>query len=430
MKRKLTLLQAAEQLKREEIVRYASNVGVEFGEDWDISQMRKAYADYVLANPKALLSMLPAEDIRILKPTELDRPGEPRSLVNTHTTPVFVQYGLAVMEVVSGTEVEITIPDDFFQAIAPHLDWVMADEENNGRIQIEIMVVGLTNLYGIVTQQDIKKYLIELCRGQITDEQAEETIAHVRGQSLLLDSMEWREQGDETKEEDVLCVSRYGWDDKAAMKHFIEERAAAIPSPRQFTSDEVVNAAIPFSDLMPNEKSADFMEYLTHVLRLDVQGCNLICFMVWYNKMMAGREENADQLMEASFLSFGMVNVGRDITEQQLEEGIRRLTDYANHMPLWHLRGFTATDYPSEAYVPMRKAKLKGPLGKELKKMVQEAQWMIDVMKSMDSTPSNAPAANATDTPANSWANMKIGRNDPCPCGSGLKYKKCHGKDR
>jgi len=22
----------------------------------------------------------------------------------------------------------------------------------------------------------------------------------------------------------------------------------------------------------------------------------------------------------------------------------------------------------------------------------------------------------------------KIGRNDPCPCGSGLKFKKCHGK--
>ena len=22
----------------------------------------------------------------------------------------------------------------------------------------------------------------------------------------------------------------------------------------------------------------------------------------------------------------------------------------------------------------------------------------------------------------------KVGRNDPCPCGSGQKYKKCHGK--
>jgi preprotein translocase subunit SecA len=23
----------------------------------------------------------------------------------------------------------------------------------------------------------------------------------------------------------------------------------------------------------------------------------------------------------------------------------------------------------------------------------------------------------------------KVGRNDPCPCGSGLKYKKCCGRD-
>ena len=26
-------------------------------------------------------------------------------------------------------------------------------------------------------------------------------------------------------------------------------------------------------------------------------------------------------------------------------------------------------------------------------------------------------------------AGPKIGRNDPCPCGSGKKYKACHGKD-
>jgi preprotein translocase subunit SecA len=24
---------------------------------------------------------------------------------------------------------------------------------------------------------------------------------------------------------------------------------------------------------------------------------------------------------------------------------------------------------------------------------------------------------------------VKIGRNDPCPCGSGKKYKACHGKE-
>jgi len=27
-------------------------------------------------------------------------------------------------------------------------------------------------------------------------------------------------------------------------------------------------------------------------------------------------------------------------------------------------------------------------------------------------------------------ADQAPGRNDPCPCGSGQKYKKCHGKDK
>ena len=26
-------------------------------------------------------------------------------------------------------------------------------------------------------------------------------------------------------------------------------------------------------------------------------------------------------------------------------------------------------------------------------------------------------------------AEPKIGRNEPCPCGSGKKFKNCHGKD-
>jgi preprotein translocase subunit SecA len=31
-------------------------------------------------------------------------------------------------------------------------------------------------------------------------------------------------------------------------------------------------------------------------------------------------------------------------------------------------------------------------------------------------------------TPANPYADSRIGRNDPCPCGSGKKYKHCHGQ--
>ncbi|PIS40955.1 MAG: preprotein translocase subunit SecA [Candidatus Kerfeldbacteria bacterium CG08_land_8_20_14_0_20_43_14] len=37
----------------------------------------------------------------------------------------------------------------------------------------------------------------------------------------------------------------------------------------------------------------------------------------------------------------------------------------------------------------------------------------------------SAPQVSQSST--NPYANQKIGRNDPCPCGSGKKYKKCHG---
>jgi preprotein translocase subunit SecA len=39
----------------------------------------------------------------------------------------------------------------------------------------------------------------------------------------------------------------------------------------------------------------------------------------------------------------------------------------------------------------------------------------------MSATSANMPEATVQVGP-------KVGRNDPCPCGSGKKYKACHGR--
>ena len=38
-------------------------------------------------------------------------------------------------------------------------------------------------------------------------------------------------------------------------------------------------------------------------------------------------------------------------------------------------------------------------------------------------------AANEKDKPVPVTVGPKIGRNDPCPCGSGKKFKQCHGRE-
>jgi preprotein translocase subunit SecA len=41
-----------------------------------------------------------------------------------------------------------------------------------------------------------------------------------------------------------------------------------------------------------------------------------------------------------------------------------------------------------------------------------------------------APTVRASNERAEQAVNLgvKVGRNDPCPCGSGKKFKQCHGK--
>ena len=46
------------------------------------------------------------------------------------------------------------------------------------------------------------------------------------------------------------------------------------------------------------------------------------------------------------------------------------------------------------------------------------------------SAPKPAPAKPQTYVKDKDDPFANVGRNDPCPCGSGLKFKKCHGKDR
>jgi preprotein translocase subunit SecA len=43
-------------------------------------------------------------------------------------------------------------------------------------------------------------------------------------------------------------------------------------------------------------------------------------------------------------------------------------------------------------------------------------------------TASTAHATAMADDPSSTYMGMKVGRNDPCPCGSGKKFKQCHGK--
>ena len=94
--------------------------------------------------------------------------------------------------------------------------------------------------------------------------------------------------------------------------------------------------------------------------------------------------------IEAAFNADNVdLSVLGDWEEAQIELGL--LTERLTSPPQY--------GWIPEEHIPMAKMLQSGALGKLL--------------------------AGAEDKP-DSW--KKVGRNDPCPCGSGKKYKKCHGK--
>jgi len=54
-----------------------------------------------------------------------------------------------------------------------------------------------------------------------------------------------------------------------------------------------------------------------------------------------------------------------------------------------------------------------------------EADGLVSGAESLAGLPKTAPGGSAAAVATNPYAG--VGRNDPCPCGSGKKFKKCHG---
>ena len=434
MQKQKKLIDVVQRLDKEEVVRYASNLGCELEEIQDVKVLRQAYSDYVLANPKEILIRLPMGDLNTIERARKAKSPADCYTLDLHLTPIMVQYGLADAEEPYEDAIGIDIPKDLCDALFPHIQWALNDNNNKLRISVEIAVEGLANVMGIVNQEDITE-LLKSVSGNDDEEKAKELLNTVRQYSLLLDSMEWAEDMATAADEDLLFVSRFGWKDTARMKQYIDAQSKDILKTPELDVKEIALASSTLIPVIPNERGKDFMHYLMTDLGFNQVRAYLICFNLWYFKTRRGEYDETDGPLELYFLSNALGAMKHDPTDRQTEEAMRRMADYVDHLPLWHLAAHTAAEYPSEAFV--RSLTTKEPLGPMIRKIRKEARLMTDILngKGMPDMAKDKPASLFPQE--HPWtggstrpflAPKKVGRNDPCPCGSGKKYKHCCGR--
>ena len=104
---------------------------------------------------------------------------------------------------------------------------------------------------------------------------------------------------------------------------------------------------------------------------------------------------------------------------EELQKGIR-LRAYGQHDPVveYRIEGFDMFD---EMIATMRENTARMMLTVQVRSQEEPKREQV-------ATPTST-SADATDKPCTIRKGKKPGRNDPCPCGSGKKYKKCCGRN-
>jgi preprotein translocase subunit SecA len=160
-------------------------------------------------------------------------------------------------------------------------------------------------------------------------------------------------------------------------------------------------------------------------------------------------EEAADKAMEDKAQAFGaetMEQVQRQVLLQTIDRKWREHLLTLEHLKsVVRFRGYAQRDplneYKNEGFqlfeglldslrvdVSKQMGQIRPMTEEERAIMMQQMQAQQEAMQKMQQQAA-APTA-AADTPAEDmpegWENT--GRNDPCPCGSGSKFKHCHGR--
>jgi len=404
----VTLLDTMKDLNEGDIVDFAEDLHLKIDRGISLKKIKQAYAQAILDNPLKVLRLLPLEDLCIIEKLKDGKDGpNVVDVYNDYRQYLLVYYGMADEIDDSDGRHYLRFGDDFRDAVTPIIKQVTDDMMVHTRVTIESYVEGLANLYGQVSRRQVKETLVRLHQARDMDA-AEDTLSMTHLMSVLFTWMghESASPMEEQNDDTYLYLSRYGWDTPKDLER--ERLKYNLPSDkyREFTEKEILCAARSPIPLIPNPKQEAFARMLTDVLGMNEWEVIETCHDLWYHAMHEGDED--EDLMSASQYFIDYVLGSIDVTPEEHEKALSLLADYLNNMPHWQMRGFTPSDTMKS---PDAKHHSNAPSRRlrQTEDVTDDFPWLGGPMQ-----PYIAP--------------KKVGRNDPCPCGSGKKYKNCCGR--
>lgn len=169
-----------------------------------------------------------------------------------------------------------------------------------------------------------------------------------------------------------------------------------------------MDASVPlFAPVTPNASERNHIKALCLENGMSAPAADGLLLDAWIEKQRDEVSLNMGKLLDRCIFR----NIG------ELNAVMSGITDYMNTLPFWRFLGCSSKEMAAKEMRESHRAPrlVAGPnmraMGMDIPAGLQDE---LDSMWA-----ATKPAASGKTT---------VGRNDPCPCGSGKKYKKCCGK--
>ena len=305
--------------------------------------------------------------------------------------PPFFTYLFGLLEDDSeGAVMKLYLEDEIFDLVAPVIDTAIKEVEDSGRVEFERFLWGCLTIYGFLSMDEF----INLRREFFPDED-------LRAIYSFLDTYAPLSYLTDDYYEFLMYPDLHQLD-------LITEQES-----RGYYGREL--AKVPLEDILSAGKTTPYnYPYGSHkegvalVAALKAVGLTgdagaLRMNWIWWEKQNEGGDSRGFRDLIQRILDDARVD-----SFDSVQALMGAITDYSNAIPTWLFRGRSSDEVMKEECPSLK------PLPSGSRTAATPLQGTF-------------PGFGIGSGPAFGSV-PRVGRNDPCPCGSGLKYKNCHGK--
>lgn len=268
--------------------------------------------------------------------------------------------------------------EEFGNLFSPFIDDVIADLDRQGRTLIDYFFWGMLSLYGFPSLKDF----MEVIKREFGKKEEEwwpvwaQLVKYAPSEDLI--------------DEDGFVVNpSMGYVDKVLED--MRERGFDKKPLKEYSFKEIVDIGASGPHFVFGRRTVEYKNAVSALLRcgLDESIAKSKLSIAWFMVQNAMTDNRPTEIIKE------MIGTPVLSSVDELNEIIQPLMEYMNSLPRWMLGGRAPKDIPVSRENLAHLAALDTTIGK------------MNTMMSY----------------------QNVGRNDPCPCGSGLKYKNCHGKN-